>query len=856
GSDLFDTILVTENYPAAPQESPLDIADVYYDAHSSFPLALIIIPGDRLRLLLIRDAARYSDRTVERMLDHLEALLGAMGDDDDPRLGDLPRLGAVERHRLEIEWNDTARPAPDDRDLVPRQIEHRAAAHPKAAAVIHEGRTLTYGQLMERADAMARGLRRMNVGRGDRVGICMNRSPEMIVGILAALKAGAAYVPLDPTYPAARLAHMIDDACLAVLITRERLQPTIGDVSCRVACIESEALNVAPDTTDTEAVTLEPDDLAYVIYTSGSTGTPRGVMVSHANLWHSTTARSAYYEEPVGCFLLLSSFSFDSSVAGLFWTLTQGGAICIPAEARAIDTPYLCALIEKCGVTHLLGIASFYQQLLETGATQLEGLKVAIVAGEACPADLPAEHHRLLPGTRLFNEYGPTEASVWCTVHESTAAAPGDGVPIGRPIANTRLYVLDAHRDMVPIGVPGELHVAGAGITRGYWNDPERTEQRFLPDPFASNGARMYRTGDLVRYDDDGILEFLGRTDDQVKIRGHRVEPGEIESALSARADVSEAVVVATDMTDRPEADVGALESRLGRLEPDEATRLLEQIERQGGDTGAPASGRTRRTRDYELILRMRSDAFVATPRPSQRQWLVDQLLNEAAEDLEHLDRIAGNLVPGTDATTKSFEAERTALDDQQIMEDWQVPVMKAMAEQVTRSHGDVLEIGFGRGVSAGFIQDCGVRSHTIVEVNDHSVTAHFEPWRARLADRDIRLVHGRWQDHEDEIGLFDGIFFHAFPLNEQEYVEHVINSITFAGHFFPTASKHLKPGGTFTYLTTEIDSLSRRHQRLILQHFDSYTASLIRLKIPENTQDTWWADSMVIIRAEKAAGV
>ncbi|HEX2189530.1 MAG TPA: non-ribosomal peptide synthetase, partial [Longimicrobiaceae bacterium] len=289
--------------------------------------------------------------------------------------------------------------------------------------------------------------------------------------------------------------------------------------------------------------------LAYVIYTSGSTGRPKGVGVGNRELARSTAARFARYREPVRGFLLLSSLSFDSSVAGIFWTLCAGGTLHLPTPDTRLDPARLVEAAERAGVSHLLCVPSLYAALLDE-AERRPGWapSVAIVAGEACPRELVERHARVLPGTVLRNEYGPTEATVWCTVHDCRADEDAARVPIGRPTPGARVYVLDRMGGPAPAGVAGEVHVGGGQVARGYLARPALTAERFLPDPFAGEpGARMYRTGDLARWREDGALEFLGRADHQVKVRGHRVEPGEVEAALLGHPAVREAAVVARE---------------------------------------------------------------------------------------------------------------------------------------------------------------------------------------------------------------------------------------------------------------------------------------------------------------------
>ena len=259
-----------------------------------------------------------------------------------------------------------------------------------------------------------------------------------------------------------------------------------------------------------------------------------------------------------------------------------------------------------------------------------------------------------------------------------------------------------------------------------------------------------------------------------------------------------------------------------------------------------------RRFRDFDIQLNIKNDAFISPPREAQRRWLLGNAVDELASNLTHLDEISKKFIPGSEYATIR-DRSNTELNEQEVMEDWQFPLMKAMANVATAEHGNLLEVGFGRGVSSEFIQQQGVKSHTIIECNDHIVTDFYEPWRARYPDRDIRLVHSKWQDAAEQLDVYDAIFFHTYALDESEYIDTAVKSVTFAEHFFPTAAKHLRDGGVFTYLTHEIDSFSRPHQRLVFKYFRSFQLELVdSLKIPENSEDAWWADSMVVIRAVK----
>jgi amino acid adenylation domain-containing protein len=391
--------------------------------------------------------------------------------------------------------------------VISQLFEGQVRRNPDASAVVFADRELTYAGLDERANRLARGLRNLGVRPEARVGLYAARSMEMIVGILGILKAGGAYVPLDPDSPAERLEFVLADAGIEILLTQEHLRGRLPGRVDRVVYLDTEygaAIDGEEIDGGNEVDSTPPqigENLAYVIYTSGSTGTPKGVMVTHRNLVHSTHARLLYYDEPISRFLLLSSVAFDSSVAGIFGTLCQGGTLVLPPPGAQRDPAVLGRLIRDHQVSHLLCVPSLYELLLDEVAAQgLEELRVAIVAGEPCRPALVERHHAVLPQTALVNEYGPTEVTVWCSALRCRPSEDRALVPIGRPIAHARLYVLDPGGELAPICVAGELYAGGPGVARGYLNRPDLTAERFLPDPFGgAAGDRLYRTGDRGR---------------------------------------------------------------------------------------------------------------------------------------------------------------------------------------------------------------------------------------------------------------------------------------------------------------------------------------------------------------------
>jgi amino acid adenylation domain-containing protein len=487
----------------------------------------------------------FEAATIARLIRHWQTLLEGIVADPGQRLSQLPLLSEAERQQILVAWNATQTDYRKDcciHELFEAQVE----CAPDAVAVVCGDEQLSYRELNQRASQLAHHLQKLGVGPEVRVGLCVERSLGLVVGLLGILKAGGAYVPLDPAYPSARLAFMLEDARVAVLLTQERLREQLPRQAIPLVCLDSEWEVIAQQRVADVCSQVTPENLAYVIYTSGSTGQPRGVLVSHRNLVHSTDARMAYYSEPVRNLLLLSSIAFDSSVASIFWTLCQGGALWLPTETLQYDPRQLAALIARSHISHILSPPSLYAHLLaEAEPRQLESLGTVIVGGEACSRDLVLSHRERRPKASLFNEYGPTEATVWSTVYACLSPSVPTSIPIGRPIANTQVYILDRHLQPVPVGVPGELHIGGAGVARGYLNRPDLTAEKFIANPFSTDpGARLYRTGDLVRYLPDGNIEFLGRLDNQVKIRGFRIELGEIEAVLQQHPAVHEAVVV------------------------------------------------------------------------------------------------------------------------------------------------------------------------------------------------------------------------------------------------------------------------------------------------------------------------
>jgi amino acid adenylation domain-containing protein len=472
---------------------------------------------------------------------------------NDPRGEPASRpLNPAERQRVLVEWNQTQVDFPRSQ-CIHQLFEEQVRRTPEAVALIGEERQLTYRQLNEQADQLAEQLRLRGVGPEVLVGVCLRRSLDLVVALYAIHKAGGAYVPMDPSYPRERLAFMLEDAQVSVLLTQRSLVDLLPDTQARVLRID-EPTEAVPTTSGRPQAARSasgptPENLAYVIYTSGSTGKPKGVMVRHRNVVNFFTGMDRAIGSAPGVWLAVTSISFDISVLELFWTLTRGFKVVLQDEMTGggqstsgngqKHTP--AEQILRHGVTHLQCTPSLVAMIAQEPATReaLQSLKQLLLGGEPLP---PALVQQLAGCGELFNMYGPTETTVWSTVHPVTRH--GGTVTIGRPIANTEVYILDERLDPVAPGEPGELYIGGAGVTRGYLNRPELTAERFIPNPFsAAAEAQLYRTGDLAKYRADGTIEFLGRVDHQVKIRGFRIELGEIEAALREHPGVKESVV-------------------------------------------------------------------------------------------------------------------------------------------------------------------------------------------------------------------------------------------------------------------------------------------------------------------------
>jgi surfactin family lipopeptide synthetase A len=485
----------------------------------------------------------FNGNRIERMLGHLQILLEGMVANPDQHLSELPLLTPEEVQQLLVAWNNTAVEQPAKNLCLHQMIAKQAWQNPDQVALIFEEQRLSYRELNQRGNQLAHQLRSLGVGPDVLVGLCVERSVEMVVGLLGILKAGGAYVPLDPAFPQARLAYMIADSGMRVLVTHRELDQKLPALPPSILHLDADWDTIErQDTTDAGLPLAQPENLAYVLYTSGSTGKPKGVAVPHAALVNFL--RSMQREPGFSAndrLLAVTTLSFDIAGLELYLPLVSGGTTVIASREDNYDPARLIERIHQAQCTVMQATPATWRALLEAGWEGSKNLKL-LCGGEALPGDLA---QALLPRcAQLWNMYGPTETTIWSTIHRVTSA---DGpVPIGRPIANTQVFILDGHRQLVPLGIVGELYIGGSGLARSYFARPELTAERFVESPFDPN-ARLYRTGDRGRWLADGTLECLGREDNQVKIRGFRIEPGEVESALARHPAVGQCIVVARE---------------------------------------------------------------------------------------------------------------------------------------------------------------------------------------------------------------------------------------------------------------------------------------------------------------------
>lgn len=558
GGTLFHSILVFENYELnsalRSEGGRWENLEVRLMEQPNYPLTFAAYGGTELLLQLHYDRQRFDDATIGRMLRHLQTLLSSMATDPWQCLGELPMLTADERHQMLVEWNNTQADFPQQL-CIHQLFEAQVERTPDAIAVVFEDEQLTYRQLNQRANRLAHHLQHLGVGAEMLVGICVERSLDLVVGLLGILKAGGAYLPLDPTYPQDRLSFMLEDAQVSVLLSQQHLVERLAHTGAKIVCLDSSwDAPHAQQSQENPTSEVKSDNLAYMIYTSGSTGKPKGVMIQHQSIVNYAIAASVEFalgeRDRV---LQFASICFDVAAEEIFPCLLQGATLVLRTDTMLHS---ISVFLQKCsewGLTVLALPTAYWHEITTTLSTDSltlpPSLRLVIIGGEkAHPEHLLTWQKHVGQRIQLLNAYGPTEATVVSTIYDLSSAEINEvlPVPIGRAIRNVQTYVLDRQMQPVPIGVRGELHIGGTGLARGYYNRPELTQEKFIPHPFSTDSrARLYKTGDLVRYLEDGNIEFLGRIDHQVKIRGFRIELGEIEAVLAQHSAVLHSMVIA-----------------------------------------------------------------------------------------------------------------------------------------------------------------------------------------------------------------------------------------------------------------------------------------------------------------------
>jgi amino acid adenylation domain-containing protein len=554
-SPVFQVMLVFQNAPrGAVSMRGLRMEPVALRGGAAkYDLTLYVneIPTG-LNLQAIYRADLFDAETMDRMLGHLRALLEQVADDPARRLSSLELMDADERGALRAMMDGGAADFP--RGLCLHQLfADRAARMPDAVALVHAGETMTFAELDARANRLAHYLVSRGVRPESRVGICLPRGIDLVVGILGVMKAGGAYIPLDPGYPAERLSYMLADSGARLVLTASNVADRVADSAAEAVRVDEIRAELASCTSDAPVTAVDPSNLAYVVYTSGSTGKPKGVATPHRGvISYMMHLQCDYGISMDDTIVPLAALSFDASVRELLGSLCAGAHIVFTDEDERMDPPRLLARLRNEPVTAIMAIVPSLLRALVDAAegegSTVDTLRLILASGEALPGELARRALAVFPNAKLVNQWGATEATLSMTRYFAPKDAGEETLSLGGPIANMRAYVLDDALRAVPVGVAGEAYLGGVGITRGYVDQPALTAERFLPDPFSTEpGARMYRNGDRVRWRHDGTLEFLGRTDHQIKIRGVRIEPAEVEAALLAHDSVREAIVVARE---------------------------------------------------------------------------------------------------------------------------------------------------------------------------------------------------------------------------------------------------------------------------------------------------------------------
>jgi amino acid adenylation domain-containing protein len=555
-SPIFQVLLSWQNVPRHPLHLPgmtLQM-DTPESGTAKFDLTFVVSDSaGELRVEAEYSTDLFEGATVVRILGHLWTLLDGIVVDPDCRISALPLLTEPERRLLLTEWNAPVTKNPEEATLG-TLFDVQVALRPEATALVFQDERLTYRELQARANQLARYLRARGVGREQLVGVCLERSADLIVALLAIIKAGAAYVPLDPSYPPDRLRFMVEDARAGLVLTnRHQTERMPRCLTPMIVCLDLERGAIERESSDPLAGDVHAEDLAYVMYTSGSTGLPKGVAIPHRGIMRLVRDTDFVQLTPADHVAQVCNLTFDVSTWEIWGALLNGATLVVIPRELVLSPRALAAELRERRITSIDVTTALFNQVARDMPDAFRTVRDVQIGGEKVD---PARLREVLaagPPQRLINSYGPAECTTTASWHHVREVDDDTlAVPIGRPIANTPAYVLDRHLELVPIGVPGELHLGGPGLARGYFDRPSLTAERFIPDPFTpvsegSTGGRLYRTGDRVRWRAEGVLEFLGRYDDQIKLRGQRIEPGEIECALCQHPGVRACIVIAAE---------------------------------------------------------------------------------------------------------------------------------------------------------------------------------------------------------------------------------------------------------------------------------------------------------------------
>jgi amino acid adenylation domain-containing protein len=762
---------------------------------------------------------RYSRETIKTIALHFHRVLATCVADIDCPVGEIGLMTAAEEREI-LDSLDGTDSGIVCRETLPSLVEKQARQTPDHVAVIFRDQQLTYGELERQARFHAHRLRERHIKPGTVVGLLAHRSPEMVVGMLAILKAGAAFLPMDPSYPQARLKYLAKDCGVDIMLTTPGIEhPPPWAAVIPITTIHQEAPPLSLE--------IDPQHLAYVIYTSGTTGEPKGVMVEHRNvvnvlLWFGREYALAPYTRV----LQLTHINFDPCIEQVFGSLVFGAAVCLVDDEQLMDIQGLRALIDRQRINVMNFVPTMLKHILGSGP-RLQSLTAVISGGEKL--DDPLKESLLAMGYPLYNQYGPTETTIDAL---QGPCRPGQN-SLGKPVANGKILLLTPEGRPALPNVPAELHIGGAGVARGYLNNPELTRRTFIPDPYHP-GQRLYKTGDRCALTPEGEIRFLGRMDRQIKIRGNRVEPGEIEGVMMQCPGVQEAAVCLKPLPSTAGGHWTAdqLYEKImegGHQSNPRLGQMLEEVEAKSVDFHT-------QTHHCSISARILNPLFIRPPEDSQRNWTVQRTIEEFRDDLHFYHQLIQQLPESPEP------------------ENWLEPYTRHIAALAAGQGGDVLLVDFGQGVMASYLLKMGVKSLTVF-AGDSEKAERFKSWSAGIGDGvKVQLIEGSWLEADNRLDLYDAIIINVNPLYQEDFWRHIAKQITAAAPFIPQAARHLKPSGILTYFSHEIDSIGRSHQRLLFNYFDQIALQLERPLEPalNDTNRNWWADRMAVVKASK----